>query len=88
MEDAEGIRWGQAAAAASKGMTLIYLKRPAGLATQQDCAAPIRPIDDSMPAYQRKLLQAQWDRYYHFQQVFYTDQAVSALIIDHPKVFS
>ena len=30
MEDAEGIRWGQAAAAASKGMTLIYLKRPAG----------------------------------------------------------
>ena len=82
IEDDTGIKWGQAAQQASKGMTLIYLKRPGGPGNPSGLRRPLRTIDDTMPAYQRKILQEQWDRYYHFQQVFYTDQAVSALVID------
>lgn len=72
------------AAAVAESMVLVYFQRPRGLGNPKGMPRP-RPIDPSIPRYQREQLQELWDRYYHQQQVFYTDQAVPAVVIDAAK---
>jgi S1-C subfamily serine protease len=38
-----------------------------------------------VPKHERERLQRWWDAYYHQQQMFYTDQAITALVIDHAE---
>jgi len=61
-------------------VALVYFERPAGLGNPPGMPRPA-PISDDLPGYERERLEANWDRYYHEQQVLYTDQPVSALVI-------
>ena len=72
------------ALAVASGVALVYFERFNGLGNPKGVPRP-QPIDESVPRYRHKQLQAQWDRYYHQQQVFYTDQAVPAIVIDAEK---
>lgn len=67
---------------AAAALTLVYFQRPEGPGNPRGLARPVRVVSDDMAPYQRQLLQQQWDRYHHFQQVFYTDQAVTAVVLD------
>ncbi|TVR43258.1 MAG: serine protease [Planctomycetota bacterium] len=71
-----------AAERVAEAITLVYLQRPQGPGNPRLLSRPARVVSPEMPPYQRRTLQQQWDRYHHFQQVFYTDQAVNALVID------
>lgn len=70
-----------AAAQVSPSVALIYLERPNGLGNPQGFPRP-QPITEDTPIYQRERLEQAWDRYYHDQQVFYTDQPITAVVID------
>jgi serine protease DegQ len=65
----------------SESVALIYLERPQGLGNPKMAPRPA-PITAATPSYERELLEQQWDRYYHDQQILYTDQPVTALVID------
>jgi len=63
---------------------LVYLERPNGLGNPKGMPRP-QAITEDTPIYDRERLAEAWDRYYHEQQVFYTDQPVTALIIDREQ---
>jgi len=69
------------AARLADGLALVYFERPQGLGNPDGMARP-RPITDRVPPYRRKQLKERWERYYHQQQRFFTDQAVTAIVID------
>jgi S1-C subfamily serine protease len=58
----------------------VYFERPTGPGNPQASPRP-RPITDDIPPYLRERMQNDWNRYYHEQQIFYTDQPVSALVV-------
>lgn len=68
------------AAGVAPSVALVYLERTAGLGNPEAMPRPA-PITEEIPPYQRERLQQDWDRYYHQQQVFFTDQPVSALVV-------
>ena len=71
----------RAAGAVAQGMALVYLERTGGLGNPQAVPRPPRLVSE-VPAHERERTQRWWDAYYHQQQMFYTDQAVSALVLD------
>jgi len=70
-----------AAATVAPGLALVYLERTKGLGNPQSVPRPPRLVDE-VEKHERERLQRWWDAYYHQQQMFYTDQAVTALVID------
>jgi S1-C subfamily serine protease len=71
-----------AATAAMRSMAQIYFERPKGLGNVEDAIPrPPRAVADA-PVYERDRLQRWWNQYYQQQQMFYTDQAVPAIIVD------
>jgi S1-C subfamily serine protease len=71
----------RAAAAVAPGLALVYLERSNGLGNPQSVPRPPR-LAEEVPKSERERQQRWWDAYYHQQQMFYTDQAVTALVID------
>lgn len=71
----------RSAAAVAPGLALVYFERPNGLGNPQSVPRPPRLVDE-VEKSERERLQRWWDAYYHQQQMFYTDQAVTALVID------
>jgi len=69
------------AASAARSVALVYFERPAGLGNPSGMPRPA-PITSETPGYQRERLERDWDRYWHQQQVFYTDQPATAVVID------
>jgi S1-C subfamily serine protease len=72
---------GDAGHRAAESTVLVYFKRPAGPGNPEGLPRPA-PINDKVPPYRRERLQNAWDAYYHQQQVFFTDQAISAVVIN------
>ena len=70
-----------AAAAVARSVALVYFERPGGVGNPEPIQRPGR-LPAEAPAYERERVQGWWDQYYHQQQMFYTDQPVSALVID------
>ncbi len=70
-----------AAGAVARGVALVYFERPGGVGNPEAFPRPNR-LPAEVPAYERERVQGWWDQYYHQQQMFYTDQPVSALVID------
>ena len=71
----------RAAASVAPGLVLVYLERTNGLGNPQSVPRPPRLVEE-VSKHERERLQRWWDAYYHQQQMFYTDQAVTALVID------
>ncbi|TVR14223.1 MAG: hypothetical protein EA401_04920, partial [Planctomycetota bacterium] len=71
----------QAAQTVAESLVLVYFHRPDGPGNPRRLRAP-PPISDDLSPYRRQQLQQRWDLYYHFQQVYYTDQAVTAVVLD------
>lgn len=71
----------RAAATVAPGLALVYLERSKGLGNPQSVPRPARLVEE-VSKHERERLQRWWDAYYHQQQMFYTDQAVTALVID------
>lgn len=71
----------RAAEAVAPAVALVYLERLTGLGNPEAVPRPPRLVEEA-PSYERERLQSWWDRYYHQQQMFYTDQPVTALVID------
>lgn len=71
----------------ARSVALVYLERPEGLGNPRPTPRPA-PITDATPLYDRERLEGLWDRYYHEQQVFYTDQPVTALAIDREHLLT
>ncbi|MBA3707889.1 MAG: trypsin-like peptidase domain-containing protein [Planctomycetes bacterium] len=72
----------QAAATVMRSMALISFERPNGLGNLEDpIPRPPRAVAEA-PVYERDRLQRWWNMYYQQQQMFYTDQPVSAIIVD------
>jgi S1-C subfamily serine protease len=74
----------RAAAKVAPGLALVYLERTNGLGNPQSVPRPPRLVEE-VPKHERERLKNWWDAYYHQQQMFYTDQAVTALVIDAKK---
>jgi|GEM_PF-6822105 len=68
------------AAEVAASVVLVYFERPSGPGNPPSSPRP-RAITDDVPPYQRERLQKDWNRYYHEQQIFYTDQPVSAIVV-------
>lgn len=75
------------AARVASSVALVYFERPAGLGNPAGMPRPA-PITGATPAYQRQRLEQDWDRYWHQQQVFYTDQPVTALVLDREHLLT
>ena len=71
----------RAAAAVAPGLALVYLERSKGLGNPQSVPRPPRLVEE-VAKDERERLKRWWDAYYHQQQMFYTDQAATALVID------
>lgn len=71
----------RSAANVAPGLALVYLERSNGLGNPQSIPRPQRLVEE-VPKHERERLQNWWDAYYHQQQMFYTDQAVTALVVD------
>jgi S1-C subfamily serine protease len=71
----------RAAAKTAPGLVLVYLERSNGLGNPQSVPRPPRLVEE-VPKSERERLQHWWDAYYHQQQMFFTDQAVTALVVD------
>ena len=71
----------RASANIAPGLALVYLERTNGLGNPQSVPRPPRLVEE-VPKHERERLQRWWDAYYHQQQMFYTDQAVTALVVD------
>ncbi len=65
----------------AESTVLIYFQRPHGPGNPPGMPRPL-PITEDTPAYLREQLQKQWDRFFHQQQIFFTDQPVCAVVID------
>ena len=74
----------RAAATVAPGLALVYFERSQGLGNPQSVPRPSRLVEE-VPKHERERLQNWWNAYYHQQQMFYTDQAVTALVIDAQK---
>ena len=61
-------------------VALVYFERPTGLGNPPGMPRPAA-LSDDLPGYERERLERDWDRYYHQQQILYTDQPVSALVV-------
>jgi serine protease Do len=71
----------RAGATVARGVALVYFERPGGVGNPEAFPRPSR-LPAEAPPYERERVQNWWDQYYHQQQMFYTDQPVSALVID------
>jgi putative serine protease PepD len=71
----------RAAAKVAPGLALVYFERANGLGNPQSVPRPPRLVEE-VPKHERERLQRWWDAYYHQQQMFYTDQPVTALVVD------
>ncbi len=69
------------ASSASAPVALVRLERPNGLGNPPAPPRPPRSVDE-VPPYERGRVQRGWDMHYHFQQIQWTDQPVSAVVID------
>lgn len=65
----------------AESMVMVYFHRPDGPGNPRRLRAP-PPMTDDLSPYRRQQLQQRWDLYYHFQQVYYTDQPVTAVVLD------
>lgn len=73
-----GGSWRQAAAAVAPSIGLLYLERLRGPGNPDGVPRPPRLLDEAR-ASEREQLARWWELHWHQQQVFYTDQPVSAL---------
>jgi S1-C subfamily serine protease len=73
-----GESWRSAATRVAPSLALVYLERPAGPGNPEGVPRPPRTLDEAA-AGERDRLARWWDMHWHQQQVFYTDQPVSAL---------
>jgi S1-C subfamily serine protease len=78
--DAAAAALAHTAAAVSPSVALVYFERTGGIGNPEAVPRPNR-LPAEVPG-ERERLQGWWDEYYHQQQMFYTDQAVNALVID------
>ncbi|HYE04916.1 MAG TPA: S1C family serine protease [Planctomycetota bacterium] len=85
--DANAARLARAAAAAAPAVVLLYLERPNGLGNPVGIPRPPL-LTDETPLYERERLARHWDRYYHQQQVLYTDQPVSGIVVGRDLVLT
>jgi S1-C subfamily serine protease len=69
------------AAATAPSLALVYFVRPKGPGNPRSLQRPPRLVDE-VDKSERESLTNWWGAYYHQQQMFYTDQPVTALIID------
>ena len=72
--------WSSAIAQAAE--SLVRIQRPRGPGNPSAVARPARTVNE-VPDYQRERTAQAWARYYHQQQVFYTDAPVCGVVIDH-----
>ncbi|MBA3686963.1 MAG: serine protease, partial [Planctomycetes bacterium] len=72
------------AAVIAPAVVLVYCERPNGLGNPKGAPRP-DPITEDTPAYERERLERAWDHYYHDQQILYTDQPITAVVIDAAK---
>jgi S1-C subfamily serine protease len=69
------------ASAVAPSLVLVYMERVKGPGNPPSIPRPPRLVDEvSKP--ERPRLENWWAAYYHQQQMFYTDQAITALVID------
>lgn len=71
----------QAAQAVAPSVALVYLQRPGGLGNPEAVPRPPTAVDQA-PLADREGLQRWWNMHYHQQQMFWTDQPVSAVCVD------
>jgi S1-C subfamily serine protease len=82
-----GEAWRRAASRAAASLALLYLERPQGPGNPTGVPRPSR-LPDQVPAADRERLQGWWERYWHQQQVFLTDQPVSAIALDDDLILT
>lgn len=70
-----------AARQAVAATVLVSMHRPRGPGNPPAPPRPA-PLDERTPPYLRRSREQAWGRYHHAMQLFYTDQAVPALVID------
>ncbi len=70
-----------AAREAASATVLVAMQRPRGPGNPPAPPRPA-PLDDRTPPYLRRSREQAWGRYHHAMQLFYTDQAIPALVID------
>ena len=63
------------------GMALVSFDRFNGLGNPEAVPRPPK-TREQVPVYERERLDRWWDRYYHDQQILWTDSPVPALVID------
>jgi S1-C subfamily serine protease len=63
------------------GLALVYMERINGPGNPESILRPPRLVDE-VPKHERERMERWWNAYYHQQQMFYTDQAVTAMVID------
>ena len=79
--DAPSLALAHGAALVAPSIALVYFERTGGIGNPEAVPRPNR-LPTEVPEFERERLQNWWDEYYHQQQMFYTDQPVSALVID------
>ena len=82
-----GEAWRRAATRAVASLALLYLERPQGPGNPTGVPRPNR-LPDSVPEADRERLHGWWERYWHQQQVFFTDQPVSAIALDDDLILT
>lgn len=70
-----------AAQAVAPSVALVYCERPEGLGNPTAVARPSTSVE-AAPLADREAVQRWWDMYHHQQQMFWTDQPVSAVCVD------
>lgn len=79
--DPEHVALALAAARIAPALALIYLQRPDGLGNSEAVPRPNVAVDEA-PLSDREQVQRWWNVYYHQQQMFWTDQPVTAVCVD------
>ncbi len=71
----------RSAGAIAPGLALVYMERVNGPGNPQSIPRPPRLVNE-VPKHERESVERWWNAYYHQQQMFFTDQAVTAMVID------
>jgi S1-C subfamily serine protease len=74
----------RSASDAANGLVLVYMERTSGPGNPPSIPRPPRVVED-VSAHERPRIENWWAAYYHQQQMFYTDQAITAVVIDAQK---
>jgi len=71
----------RSAGAIAPGLALVYMERVNGPGNPQSIPRPPRLVNE-VPKHERESVERWWNAYYHQQQMFFTDQAITAMVID------